>query len=92
MVGARGFVENVLDARFVERSVQLLEAGAQALGLRSANAEPQQMHALGKRGGIGEDAVVIRFGIEFAIAEDEHPPAPLNPPMYEKRSRWSSVI
>src|SRR5215831_11007110 len=49
------------------------QARTHSFWLVRSDAQPQQMHLLCECGGIGKYAVVIRPGIEFPVAEDEHP-------------------
>ncbi len=51
-----------------------------ASGLAVPDAEPQQMDFFGKGGGILEYAVVVGFGIEFAISEHKHTAGPAESP------------
>src|SRR5580704_18133568 len=73
VIGARRFVENVLNVRFGERIVQALETCAHALRLHGTHAEPQQMHTLCECRRVGKHSVIVLIRIKLAIAQDEHP-------------------
>src|SRR5579863_2069892 len=76
VVGSGRFVEDVLDVRVEQRSVQSFQARAHTLGFSCADADPEQMHFFGKRAGVRKYAVVIGFGIELAVSKHEHTASP----------------
>ena len=71
--------------------MELPDALAHALGLRRPDAEPEDLHLLRERFRICQDAVVVRLRVELRPTASP-PAAPLNPPIWEKRSRRLKVI
>src|SRR5580658_8890069 len=69
MRGPGRLVKHMLDVRVIERSVQLSQPRLQPGRLLGADANPEQMYALGKGGRIGERAVEGCLWVEFLVAE-----------------------
>src|SRR4051794_7589048 len=65
---ARRLPKDVLNLRFIERRMQLLNSLLHPFGLVRPHSNPQQMDALGKRGWISHRSVERRLRVEFVVS------------------------
>ena len=70
VIGAGRFLETCAYTGIGENRVQLPDACAHALGLRRADAQPEDVHFLRERRGIREHAVVVALEVEVAASDE----------------------